>query len=70
MISVWPKKPPKSPQKDLIKSMKSLCMYFMFSGRPALHLKAPHTYSFKSPGARIFSVKISMFLTEKRLQFF
>jgi hypothetical protein len=41
----------------------------MFSGRPALHLKAPHTYSFKSPGARIFLVKISMFLTEKKLQF-
>ncbi len=33
------KKKPKSPQKDLIKSMKSLCMYFMFSGRPALHIK-------------------------------
>jgi hypothetical protein len=42
----------------------------MFSGRSALHLKVPHTYSFKSPGARIFSVKISMFLTEMKLQFF
>ncbi len=69
MISVWPKKPPKSPKKDLIKSMKSLSMYFMFSGRPALHLKDPHAYSFKSPGARIFSVKVNMFLTEMKLQF-
>jgi hypothetical protein len=68
MISAWPKKPPKSPQKGPIKINEVVVYVFYVFGQTGSSSKSLHLH-FKSPGARIFSVKISMFLAEMKLQF-
>jgi hypothetical protein len=57
-----------NPQKGPDKIYEVVVYVFYDFGQTGSSSKGPHTYSFKSPGARIFSIKISMFLTEMKLQ--